>query len=115
MEAFDPYEGGTPPPSSTVPVFAYAHENGRCSVTGGHVYRGEVIPLLLGVYVFGDYCTGEVFGLTTGAETIVRPLTFQAPDNQLVSFGQGPAGELYLVLSGGEILRVQPAPAVEEE
>ncbi len=115
LEAFDPYEGGTPPPSSTVPAFAYAHENGRCSVTGGHVYRGEVIPLLLGVYVFGDYCTGEVFGLTTGAETIVRPLTFEAPDSQLVSIGQGPAGELYLVLSGGEIRRVQPTPAVEEE
>lgn len=114
LEAFDSYDGATPPPSSVLPVFAYAHENGRCSVTGGYVYRGEVIPLLSGVYVFGDYCTGEVFGLTTGTETIVRPMPFEVPEDQLVSFGTGPEDELYVVLSGGEIRRVQPTQAVEE-
>ncbi len=114
LEAFDSFEGGRPPEDVTVPIFAYAHENGRCSVTGGHVYRGEVIPLLGGVYVFGDYCTGEVFGLEPASEPLVRPLSFTAPEDQLVSIGQGPDGELYLVLSGGEISRVQPG-AVEAE
>lgn len=109
MEAFEPFDGGSPPPNSTPPSFAYAHENGRCSVTGGHVYRGDIILPLQGVYLFGDYCTGEVFGLTTGSETVVRPLSLRAPEGQLVSIGEGPDGELYLVLSGGEIQRIRLA------
>ena len=109
VEAYDRFEDGSPPPDHVPPVFAYAHEAGRCSVTGGHVYRGDIILPLQGVYVFGDFCSGEVFGLTTGAETILRPLSMEAPDNQLVSIGEGPDGELYLVLAGGEIQRVQLA------
>lgn len=114
LEAFEPFEGGTPPTNTIYPVFAYSHENGRCSVTGGHVYRGAVIPLLDGVYVFGDYCSGEVFGLEVSTDTVLRPLSFDVPDDQLVSIGTGPDGELYLVLAGGEIRRVQPAVAIEE-
>lgn len=109
MEAFEPFDGGSPPPNSTAPAFAYAHEDGRCSVTGGHVYRGDIILPLQGVYLFGDYCTGEVFGLTTGADTVVRPLSIQVPPAELVSIGEGPDGELYLVLSEGEIRRIQLA------
>ncbi len=115
LEAFERFDGGTPPASTTYPVFAYSHANGRCSVTGGHVYRGALLPSLDGVYVFGDYCTGEVFGLAVGNETVLRPLSFEAPRDELVSIGTGPDGELYLVLAGGEIRRVQAAPAVIEE
>lgn len=115
LEAFQPFEGGTAPDPTIYPVFAYSHENGRCSITGGHVYRGPVIPLLDSVYVFGDYCSGEIFGLTVSTETTLRPLSIQAPREQLVSIGTGPDGELYLVLSGGEIQRMQPAPPVVEE
>lgn len=114
LEAFDSFEGRPPPPDTTLPIFAYGHESGRCSVIGGHVYRGQVIPLLDGVYVFGDHCTGEIFGLTPGAEPLVRPLSFEAPDDQLVSIGRGPDGELYLVQSGGEIARIQPGVADAE-
>lgn len=115
LEAFQPFDGGVAPTPTIYPVFAYSHENGRCSITGGHVYRGEAIPLLDSVYVFGDYCSGEVFGLSVSTETVLRPLSFSVPREQLVSIGNGPDGELYLVLAGGEIHRVQPAPAVVEE
>lgn len=114
LEAFEPFDEGTPPKPTTYPVFAYGHESGRCSVTGGHVYRGAALPLLDGVYVFGDYCTGEVFGLSVATETVLRPLSFEAPAEELVSIGTGPDGELYLVQSGGEIRRVQVAVAVAE-
>ena len=43
----------------TLPVLEYAHSEG-CSVTGGYVYRGSVIPALQGLYFFGDYCQGSV-------------------------------------------------------
>jgi len=115
LEAFQPFDGGTAPVPTTYPVFAYSHENGRCSITGGHVYRGPVIPQLDSVYVFGDYCTGEIFGLTVSTETTLRPLSVRAPREELVSIGTGPDGELYLVLSGGQIQRLQLTPVAEEE
>ena len=45
------------------PVFDYPHTGGNCSVTGGFVYRGAAIPDLQGVYVFADYCVGDIRGL----------------------------------------------------
>ena len=115
LEAFEPFDGGSAPDATIYPVFAYAHENGRCSVTGGHVYRGPNLPPLDGVYVFGDYCSGEVFGLSVSTDTVLRPLSFEVPREELVSIGTGPDGELYLVLSGGQIQRVQEVPAAAEE
>src|SRR5258708_6507682 len=45
----------------TLPVVEYGHDLG-CSVTGGFVDRGSV-PDLRGVYVYGDYCSGRIWGL----------------------------------------------------
>ena len=46
----------------TDPVFDYGRDFG-CSVTGGFVYRGEKLPEFQGVYIFGDYCSGNIWGL----------------------------------------------------
>ena len=47
------------------PVFEYAlYVDGVCSVTGGHVYRGTEIFSLYGKYIYGDWCTGDIWGLT---------------------------------------------------
>ncbi len=100
----EPVAAGTTPP-----IYAYDHEDGRCSVTGGYVYRGELMPLLDGVYIFGDYCTGELLGLhEVEGQIQVFPLTVEAPGGQLVSFGEGNDGELYVVLSGGQLVRIEP-------
>lgn len=40
-----------------LPVLEYGHEAGRCSITGGYVYRGQIQAALKDVYVYGDYCT----------------------------------------------------------
>lgn len=47
----------------TMPVFEYAHEDGRCAVTGGDVYRGTQSTYLFGRYVLADFCTGELFAI----------------------------------------------------
>jgi uncharacterized protein (TIGR03437 family) len=46
----------------TAPVAEYGRANG-CSITGGFVYRGSQYPALEGTYLYGDYCSGRVWGL----------------------------------------------------
>jgi glucose/arabinose dehydrogenase len=41
------------------PIVEYNHTEG-CSVTGGYVYRGSLIPALFGTYLLGDFCTGVI-------------------------------------------------------
>jgi len=54
----------------TDPLVECSHVVG-CSITGGYVYRGNAIPELDWVYLFGDYCSGRVWGYDTwGAGTI---------------------------------------------
>lgn len=87
----------------TLPVYTYNHSGGRCSVTGGYVYRGSQYPALRGVYLFADYCTGEVFSLRSG---VGKAELTQAPG--VASFGEDEAGELYLLNIGqGKVFRVK--------
>ena len=83
------------------PVTEYAQEQGRCSVTGGYVYRGEKIPDLVGTYVFGDFCSGEIWGYQNGERQIL-----QSTDLQISSFGEDRDGELYVVGYEGEIFQI---------
>ncbi len=83
------------------PVTEYAHEHGRCSVTGGYVYRGTTIPSLQGSYIFGDFCTGEIWGYQDGSTQLLIDT-----DLQISSFGEDQDGELYVLGHGGEIVRL---------
>jgi glucose/arabinose dehydrogenase len=83
------------------PVTEYVHEQGRCSVTGGYVYRGTAIPTFLGTYIFGDFCSGEIWGYRDGHTRLLRETGLQ-----ISSFGEDREGELYVVDYGGEIFRI---------
>ncbi len=90
----------------TLPVVEYDHGQG-CSVTGGYVYRGREFPLLTGIYLFGDYCSGRVWGLAPGTGGNWRVAELARADIQLSSFGEDEAGELYLLDMGrGELFKV---------
>jgi hypothetical protein len=91
-------------------VYVYSHDEG-CSVTGGYVYRGAAIPFLDGVYVFGDYCTSDLWGLRLegGAVTERLDLGVGLGANQLVSFGEGGDGELYVLGDDGTLYRLDAA------
>jgi hypothetical protein len=88
------------------PLFDYSHTRGRCSVTGGYVYRGSRGTLPAGVYVYGDFCSGEIF-VTNGDVQAV--LAFTAMN--ISSFGEDEQGELYVVDRGGTVSRVEPMRA----
>jgi glucose/arabinose dehydrogenase len=88
------------------PVAQYSHSQG-CSVTGGYVYRGKNTGLR-GRYVYGDYCSGNVwsFKIARGKATGLRRESFRVAN--LTSFGEDVAGELYAVSHGGTIYRLTP-------
>jgi glucose/arabinose dehydrogenase len=86
------------------PVAEYGHEEGRCAITGGYVYRGARLPALRGIYLFGDFCSGEIFSLSSGVRQ-----TLLATGLRIASFGQDQDGELYVVGHGGTIHRIVKA------
>lgn len=83
------------------PVVEYSHAGGRCSITGGYVYRGAKVPAALGRYFYGDFCTGEVWSLKG-----TKPRLERFKVSNLASFGEDARGELYLVSLGGSIYRL---------
>jgi glucose/arabinose dehydrogenase len=87
------------------PALTYGHDNGRCSVTGGHVYTGTV-KVLRGSYVYGDYCSGEIWAAPVGEGGLGEPRKLGISAASLSSFGVDSAGELYVVSRDGEVFRV---------
>ena len=105
-EGDQPYQG-TPPEGLelTFPVWVYDHALG-CSITGGYVYRGKSLPEFFGVYIYGDYCTGNIWGLLQNPDgTWQNQLLFELPA-YITSFGQDEAGEIYLVSITGEVYQL---------
>jgi glucose/arabinose dehydrogenase len=88
------------------PIWEYDHSAGRCSITGGYIYRGFRSTVPVSAYVYGDYCTGEIWQLQSGTNTLL----IDAPLN-ITSFGEDEAGEIYVVGSNGTINRLAQTPA----
>jgi glucose/arabinose dehydrogenase len=89
-----------------LPVFEYDHSQG-CSVTGGYVYRGQAFPGLRGIYIFGDYCSGRLWGLVRDGSGQWQAAQVGQVEGLLTSFGEDEAGELYVVdMSGGSLYRL---------
>jgi glucose/arabinose dehydrogenase len=106
------YESATcvPPAGYQPPITEYSHADG-CSVTGGYVYRGTAQPGLGGFYLFGDYCSGNLWAIRADAAApaggIVTPQLLLATGLAISSFGEDAAGELFLAdLNGGSIYRI---------
>jgi glucose/arabinose dehydrogenase len=108
MEATHPFDGGENPRGAVLPIFEYGRDEG-CSVIGGYVYRGEDIPELRGAYLYSDYCGTGVRGLQVDGGTVVDTRTWDLPIGEAYSLGQDDAGELYVLLSGGRLVRLVPA------
>jgi glucose/arabinose dehydrogenase len=85
----------------TPPIAEYTHSGGRCSLTGGYVYRGTRGSLPQGAYVYGDYCSGEIFMQYAGAQTLLLDT-----DRNISSFAEDESGEIYVVGLGGTLDRI---------
>ncbi len=107
---FRPQDGckseGTVPP-----VWEYSLDGEPCSVIGGYVYRGSAIPWLYGAYVYGDYCSGQVFGLRYVDGGVMEHKLLVDTDFHIMSFAQDGDGELYLLSQKSGIYRLSNGPA----
>ena len=89
-----------------LPVAEYGRDLG-CAVTGGHVYRGDAVAGLGGWYLFGDYCSGLLFGIRSDATAVSAPRVVLETGARLTAFGEDSAGELYLAdIGSGTIYRL---------
>jgi glucose/arabinose dehydrogenase len=91
------------------PVVEYDHTEGR-SITGGYVYRGGVIPALQGTYFYADYSAGFVRSFRLAGGMATEPTDWMAlrPGENITSFGQDEAGELYIITQQGGLYRIVP-------
>ena len=88
------------------PVAEYGHDVGN-SVTGGVVYRGTLLSEWYGVYVYGDFGRGRVWGLVRQPDGAWQNGLLFETGSLISSFGQDASGEVYLVDYGGFLLRLE--------
>ncbi len=103
----DPITDCVAPPDYAPPALDYDHSQG-CAVIGGEIYRGVRYAEMQGIYFYGDYCSGNVWGLQVDGGNWASTLLMTSTHN-ISAFGQDEAGEVYLLdLGEGAVYRIVP-------
>jgi glucose/arabinose dehydrogenase len=114
MEGFHCYNPSTNCPTAglTLPVLEYTHDSGNCAIIGGYRYRGPSYARMSGVYFYGDYCSGIIWGATPQRAGGVITNLLLHTTMQISGFGEDVNGELYVTdIQGGAIYQLtDPAP-----
>jgi glucose/arabinose dehydrogenase len=108
FEGFERFNDDQPAEGATPPLFVYDHGDGRCSVSGGTVARGDNVADLAGWYLFGDFCSGQIWALDPSAPPSEPRVVEIAQIGGLVAIAEGPDRELYAVSNGGTVARLVP-------
>ena len=89
----------------TAPVVEYSHDDGECSVSGGAVYRGDVIDDLYGWYVYGDFCSGRIWAYDPTSQPDAPIIVELANLGNLAAIAVGGEGDLFAVSNAGTVSR----------
>lgn len=115
------YEGNHPfylnrklGPTPFVPPTIEHHHLEFRSLTGGVVYYGERLADLNGVYVYGDYSTGKIWGARHDGNRLTWHRELADTTLQIAGFAVGHRGELLIVDITGGLYRLIPAPPQTE-
>ncbi len=84
------------------PLLEYDHSAGRCSITGGYVYRGARGTFPLGAYLYADYCTGEIWQFVNGQSSLLIDSAANVS-----AFGEDESGEIFVVDLNGRVFRME--------
>lgn len=99
LHCFNP-SSGCDPSGTVLPVVEVSHADaGTCSITGGVVYRGQLIPELDGFYLYSDYCGGYLrsFRFEEGEAVDRRDWTDDVGvPGRVTGFGVDGGGEVYV-------------------
>jgi uncharacterized protein (TIGR03437 family) len=110
MEGAHCFEGNCNTQGLVQPIAEYTHGEG-CSVTGGFVYRGNTFPGLRGIYLYGDYCSGRIWGIERQGSAWVNRLLL-ASGLSISTFGQDDSGEIYVAdAANGVIHQIEGSSA----
>ena len=73
------------------------------------MYRGSRYPSLRGIYFYGDFGSGRIWGVQrSGNQWVNRELLHT--NLSVSTFGEDEAGELYVANHGGDIYLIAAAP-----
>jgi glucose/arabinose dehydrogenase len=120
FHSFQPQRRQRPDPAAKIqpPIVEYPHAptagrpDSGLSITGGYVYRGKKIPALDGVYVYGDYDSGRIWGLKVEKGELTKFAELidlkKGPKLNIASFGEDSHGELYILAFDGRIHELAP-------
>ncbi|VAW70162.1 hypothetical protein MNBD_GAMMA09-2582 [hydrothermal vent metagenome] len=104
--------GCQPQSSYTGPIFEYG-PNLPQAITGGYIYRGSAIPALTGSYIYSDFYSGPIWGLTDPGGANQANTSLIATGFNISSFAEDANGELYVVsFLDGLIYRIDPSTTV---
>ena len=109
FEGTEPFHDDQDAEGHTLPVVEYSHDNGDCSVSGGAVYRGDVITALAGWYVYGDFCSGQIWAYDPTSQPDAPIIIELAQLGNLAAITVGGEGDLFAVSNAGTVSRFAPA------
>ncbi|MCX7797627.1 MAG: PQQ-dependent sugar dehydrogenase [Melioribacter sp.] len=90
----------------TMPIWEYGHnDDGGYSITGGFVYRGNILKELYGKYIYADFVTGNIWALDYDKNNVTNKLLFKT-NYSISTFGIDEQNELYFAdYAGGKIYK----------
>lgn len=88
----------------TLPIWDYGRTDG-ISVTGGYIYRGNLMPELVGKYIYGDYGSGKIWALEFDGVKAENTLLLDSELN-IPSFGVDNMNELYVCAFDNHIYKI---------
>lgn len=87
------------------PVFEYDQSANDRSITGGYVYRGQTNTSLQGLYIYGDFISGRIWGLSTNLGGSLTNQLLVESRFPISSFGTDTNNELYVCVFNGSIYK----------
>jgi quinoprotein glucose dehydrogenase len=114
------FKPGPPGAQFIEPVIEYPHQAWQqpqamfpdhglgVSVTGGYVYRGKQFPALDGIYIYGDYGSGTIWGLRydRDAKKVTDHGELLKQHENICSFAEDNGHEVYALMQSGKIFKL---------